>query len=317
MSNNWEVGNNLPNLRSKEPVISDDRLTGPNGHDFQELAQCLRQFHGTEIIFVPNPGNAGDALINLGMYDLFNRLGVTYIIGSPDGHYENRIVIYSGGGALVEQYPGSETFFHRTHKNCKAMVILPHTIRTHADLLAEMDERCFIFTREKRSYEYVKTHKTRAQLFQAHDLAFFLDDRKIANLAWSWPYLTDPVRRGAWARMVLKFAALAKLRDPVLHSFRTDIEATDIDIPKLNYDMSQMFSSGDMSFESCATTIKTLRSVMKRFTQVETNRLHIAVLAAIIGQRITMWDNSYGKNRDIYEHSIKEYFSNVTFKTTL
>lgn len=54
---------------------------------------------------------------------------------------------------------------------------------------------------------------------------------------------------------------------------------------------------------------------MRQFHQIETNRLHIAVLGAILGIPVTMLDNSYGKNQDVYDASIKDYFSNVTFQS--
>ena len=48
-----------------------------------------------------------------------------------------------------------------------------------------------------------------------------------------------------------------------------------------------------------------------RFEQVNTNRLHIAILSALLGKSVNFYANSYGKNHAVYEHSMAQRFSNV------
>ena len=271
----------------------------------------MRSFRGGEIVYVPNPGNAGDALIALGAYQMFDRLGLRYVTGSTSGTYENRVVVYGGGGALVDIWPGAEDFFRRNHKLCKNLILLPHTVRAHPDLWAEMDERCLIFAREPASYEYVNAHRTRSQVFCGHDLALFLGDADIARLPWSLPHAKA---RLSWIKPYAKLMAVAKLLDGTLRCFRTDLEATKVPIPRFNSDLSARFYSSDMSREACTNTAKLLRRIMKAYDRVETNRLHLAILAAILGKPVRMFDNIYGKNRSIFEYSVKDYFQNVVFE---
>lgn len=293
--------------------VTNDTSFGPLGHDFSPLIRCLEQFRDEELVFVPNPGNAGDALINLGMYKLFQDLGLRFQTGSREETYAGRVVVYSGGGALVPEYPGNGAFFEANHSAAKALILLPHTVRAYGDLIADMGSNCHLFAREENSFAYLQDVVTRANLALTHDLAFYLDDRAIAAMPWDRGFLMGASRRWSWPKMVAKFAVQAWRGDGQLNALRTDTEKTTVAIPSGNHDMSEMFASGDMSFGACASTIKTMRAVFRRYDSVNTNRLHIAVLSALVGLPVDMRDNSYGKNRDIHDHSIKGYFDNVTF----
>lgn len=299
-----------------------DVLKGPHGHDYSDLAAVLRSFAGERVVFVANPGNAGDALINLGMYALFRHLGVDWEAGQISGTYPGRVVIFSGGGALIDIYPNADAFFRRNHPVCKALVLLPHTVRGYAQMIAGMDGRCHLFAREAETFAFLKANATAAHVYDGHDMAFFLSDPMIAAMGWDRTFLLRPEIRRAWPRMVVKILATLKLRDPVLHVVRTDSEATGAAVPACNYDLSELFSSGHLLNDPggymtpgiCASTIKALRVLIRAARRVETNRLHITVLSAIVGTPVVMMDNSYGKNRGIYERSIRDYFSGVTFQ---
>jgi len=289
-----------------------ERLLGPNGHDFTELAECLRAFADEEVIFVPNPGNAGDALIDFGTYLFFDAIGLRYRFGSWDESYPGRVVLFSGGGALVDVYPGSDRFIRRVHKDCKAFVLLPHSVRAYPDLLAEMDERCILFAREAPTDAYLRAQCTRAQIRRCHDLAFFASDSDIAAEPW-YPRDLPAELRLPWARMAVKFAIHAKMRSSTLHIIRADSEKTDRPVPRWNYDLSALFAQNDMRRPACANSVKMIRQVMRLFDEIESNRLHMAVLGAIIGKPVRMLDNSYGKNSAIHAESIRDYFPNVAF----
>lgn len=297
------------------------RVLGPRGHDYTGLAELLKGFAGERAVFVANPGNAGDALINLGMYELFRTIGLDWEEGDFEGTYPGRVVIFSGGGALLDIYPGADRFFLRNHPVAKALVLLPHTVRGYPGLLGAMGPNCHLFAREAQTRDYLAAHATGgARLYYSHDLAFYLSDAKIARQRLDWPFLMHPTIRGPWARMAVKIVMTAQTRGGVLHAIRSDAEATGVAVPPDNYDLSQLFSSAHlmrtgqhMSPGVCASTIRVLRMLVRRFDRVETNRLHMAVLSAILGKPVLMMDNSYGKNRGIYERSIEGRYPNVTF----
>ena len=294
--------------------MAEARLLSPHGHDFTALAECLRSFIGTEVVFVPNPGNAGDNLINAAAYRLFERLGVRYVVGTRKETYPDRVIVHSGGGSMVEAYAGSDVFFRRNHPICRALVLMPHTVRTYPDLIAGMDGRCTLFLREKPSFDFVSVHATGARVHLGHDLACFLADADIAAMPWSLAHALGPKIRLPWPKIALKLAA-ARRRGPVLHALRTDLEATDVPLPSPNHDLSRMFATADMSRASCFNTVKVLRHMMRMYETVETNRLHVTILAAIVGRQVRMLDNSYGKNSAVHAQSIAGYFPNVRFET--
>ena len=290
-----------------EPVL------GPHGHDFTALATCLQGFGKAELIFVPNPGNAGDALIDLGTYQFFERIGLRYRLGDYRDTFPGEVVIYAGGGALIEAYPGSDSFFRRNHPVCKALVLLPHTVRAYPDLLAAMDERCHLFAREAESHAYLTRHCPRAQVGLCHDLAFFLSPASIRAEPWNLAHLHKHGLFGPWLRMAIKFGLQAKIRSATLSAFRTDVEKTGLALPPGNHDLAVFFNSDDKSRPGCANTAKVLSRVFSAYRQIDTNRLHMTILGAILGKPVRMFDNSYGKNRAIFDQSIRGVFPKVTF----
>lgn len=295
-------------------MTGDMTLTGPHGHDYSSLARCLKQFAGETLVFVPNPGNAGDNVIDMGMYRLFDRLGLRYEAGVRNATYPGRVVVYSGGGALVDIYPGADAFFRANHPVCRNLILLPHTVRSYGDLLAEMDSRCFLFAREQGSLAYLTAHATGgAQVALSHDLAFMLDDATIRALPWHPVHARTTDHAGPWLRMAVKFWLDAR-RHRTLNCYRRDHEAPEGPVPETSRDLSKLFASADMSRLSCENTVKILRTVLRFYDRVESNRLHIAILATLVGRQVTMHDNSYGKNRAIWDHSMQGYFPNAVFQ---
>lgn len=294
--------------------VDNERFSGPHGHSYDSLVSCIKSFRDEPIIFVPNPGNAGDNIINLGIYRMLDRLGIKYTIGNHGGIYPDRVIFHGGGGSLVSHFPGADTFFRKNHPVCRQLVLFPHTIRSYSDMIAEMDERCHIFTREDNSFDYVGSHAKRAQVYKTHDMAFMLDKEYIQGLPWDISALRKKGLLRSWIVMMLKLKATAKLRDSTLHAFRIDNESRNTPLHPLNYDVSRLFSTGNMNVAFCRNSAKALLKAIGSFKSVETDRLHVSILSAIAGLPIIMNDNSYGKNFDVYSFSIKDYFSNLSFK---
>jgi exopolysaccharide biosynthesis predicted pyruvyltransferase EpsI len=300
---------------------SSTSYLGPAGHDYTKLAEVLKGFARETLVFVPNPGNAGDALINLGMYELFQDLGVKWEMGSFSETYQDRVVIFSGGGALVSVYPDADVFFRRNHPVCKALILLPHTVLAYEKLLSEMDGRCYLFAREQLSHAFLEKHATGgAHVALAHDMAFYLSKEKIAGLPWDWEFLTDPSVGPAWAKMLTKITILNRLKTSTLNVIRDDVESTTVEVPSNNFDLSTLFATGHLQEKGkhmtpgvCASTTKALRLLIDRYDLTDTNRLHIAILCALLHKKVKMRDNSYGKNSSIYQHSIKSFYPHVDF----
>ncbi len=299
-----------------------ETMKGPHGHDYGPVAQALRECGPEPIIYVPNPGNAGDGLIALGTYILFEKLGISWQIGRSDGVYPDRSVVYGGGGSLIELYPRAIDFLKSNHPVCRRLVLLPHTIRAFGDVIAAMDDRCTLFARDKDSHAYLSGLGGTARTGLGHDMAFMISRDDLVSRRLDPGFLSRPGIRIAWLKMVTKILWHLRFRDSRLHAMRGDREAPGGDLPAANFDLSAMFSSGHlngvsdahMSPTACATTAKILQLILERASLVETNRLHIAVLSAVLGRNLVMRDNSYGKNRGVYDHSMKDVFPDIAFQ---
>ena len=55
-----------------------------------------------------------------------------------------------------------------------------------------------------------------------------------------------------------------------------------------------------------------LIGALQKYEQVNTDRLHIAIAATLLGKKVKLFPNSYYKNRAVFEYSLKR-FSNVSF----
>lgn len=67
------------------------------------LHQLLRTLSPSEVLYCPNPGNAGDSAIALATYECFEHLGVSYRYVEWDEVFDARgkVLIYGGGGNLT------------------------------------------------------------------------------------------------------------------------------------------------------------------------------------------------------------------------
>ena len=61
------------------------------------ISKYLSALKDKEIIYIPNPGNVGDALIAYATLQLFKKLKLNYKIGRHDETYKNELLVYGGG----------------------------------------------------------------------------------------------------------------------------------------------------------------------------------------------------------------------------
>jgi exopolysaccharide biosynthesis predicted pyruvyltransferase EpsI len=306
-----------------------------NGYGRQmasDIAQYLSQFRGQEVIYLPNPGNAGDSVIAAGTYHRMDSVGLAYVT-PPRSRLDatGRIVFYGGGGNLV----GPETFAARTiravHRQAKHLTILPHTVKDVDDLLAEFGGNVTVICRERVSYEHVASRGGRYQTLLMDDMAFSLDIERLMSgrdpfsaPAMLWHFLLKQVLRDRphaglatvkrYLRPGPEAARLAaRPRGGTLHCFRRDGEAGGMPIPPDNVDLSQVFEYGvappTLAFHAARSMIRTLQNC----DEVHTDRLHVGVSGALAGTRTLFYPNNYYKCRAVYEFSMQHRFPNVVW----
>jgi exopolysaccharide biosynthesis predicted pyruvyltransferase EpsI len=282
---------------------------------FGALRQVILRQRHRPIVFVPNPGNAGDSLIAEATYQFLDGLDIAYRT-SPVGLDvpEGACVLLGGGGNLVEPYPNLAGFLRQQEARIGHLVILPHSVRSYADAIRPYQGRAAIFCREEGSMAYCQAELPEMDLYLADDMAF----------GWSRK-ATDEASRLAAPELKSSFSLLKRetklqfrrrtlaSRKPVLDAFRTDVEGTGKDIPEGNLDLSSLFATDSMERAYAARAVKHLADFLARFEAVRTDRLHIAILGAHLGLDVEMHDNSYGKNDAVYRYSMAGRFPNVRF----
>jgi len=241
-----------------------------------------------EVVWVPNAGNGGDALIALGTADFFEKIGLKYIIGDEQITYENRVLLFAGGGNIVGLYKGGETFV-TNNIPYNTVIILPHTIKDVDTMIQMFKESDIIITRDMESYKYVKRIiPYKENVYVTNDMAFYINLSKMPKRV-----------KGTGS----------------LNFFRTDVEkkAGDKD-PENNKDLSKLINY-DHTQRDMTKVFKTAYEFLgeiNKYEVINTSRLHGSIGAFLMGKKVNLYDNSYGKNKAVYQYSLSKY-SDIKF----
>lgn len=251
------------------------------------IAILIKSFfkNRNEIIYIPNPGNAGDQLIALGTFMFLKEHDIPFEFGHYKEEYENKNLIYAGGGNLVGIYDNCKHFLWKNGWRNK-IIILPHTYWNEDSLIENFKDLPVLFLcREKVSFDYMKKLNVKCEIF--HDMAFAIPSKVTSGSG-------------------------------VINCFRTDGEKTEIKIPSDNNDLSltvmEKFGYKNIcnSYEEAHEMSDCLLNILIKYETIRTNRLHIAIAGQLLSKKVELYPNSYWKNKAVYEHS-KELLQNVKF----
>lgn len=282
-----------------------------------EIDDVLKELRNRTIYYKPNPGNGGDALIAHAAFCLFKKHKITYRIIQGEENLTDKIVLYAGGGNLVPLYDDCANFIAQHHEKARRLILLPHTISGHEELLKSLGKNVLIICREKRSFAYLAKFKN-VQSCLIKDLALYLQFptdfsplTKVHRLAHVVPkrsLISNVLRNHESLGSYLK----SYRKRSRLHAFRKDSEKT-FDVPQGNIDLSELINH-DYSMldeEKVRDTASAIFYFLDQFEEVHTNRLHICIAAAILGKKVYFYGNSYWKNESVYDFSLKDSFPNV------
>jgi len=295
--------------------------------DYADLKRALlevaRQPEG-RLVYLPNPGNAGDALIASATWQLFDELFDEPPLILPIGELRRGDrLIYGGGGLFVPHFPIAEQWLRCfAATGLSRLLILPHTFRGMESALAEFGPECVLFCREWVSYETVSGTAKPCQVRFAPDMALRLDIHRLrtrvgragfadrVRFAASLPFSSKSRRLRRWRR---KLAAARPDAQGVLQVFRADAERTGSgdEYPR-SADISDFYGSQFLDRAEADQITSDLLDRLDAARLVETNRLHVGIGAALLGKQVVLHDNSYGKIRAIYEASLQDW-PNVSF----
>jgi exopolysaccharide biosynthesis predicted pyruvyltransferase EpsI len=236
----------------------------------------LERFRYQKIDFFRFPGNYGDSLIWHGTKKMLNSLNITPCcveLSSPIG---NDVLVIDGGGNFVDYYSDVKDFLIKKGNLYKEIIILPHTIfgAEQIKVLNNLECKITVFCREKISFAFVEKNFSGGKVYLWHDCAFY--------------------------------NTLIKLKDGVgaLNVFRKDKESIVNDIPD---------SNEDLSYDGYATKpLDYLIDRLVKYESINTDRLHIAICATLLGKKVKLFPNSYYKNKAVYDYSLSG-FTNISF----
>jgi hypothetical protein len=147
-------------------------------------------------------------------------------------------------------------------------------------------------------------------------MALSLTGRELADAlsVWQLVSIAPNYRYGDRRfRGLLKSLLYTSISHGVLNAFRNDLENTEIEKPTHNVDISGRFASRDMSAVGSKLSSFYFLSAVRCSGKVRTNRLHVGIASALLRKSVHLYDNSYGKNHDVYRHSLSDV-PNVSFR---
>jgi len=236
----------------------------------------LESYKNRTVDFFRFPGNYGDSLIWHGTKILLSALNISerYVnISSPK---YNDILLIDGGGNLVDYYSDIKKFLVKKSSLYNEIIILPHTIfgEEQVEILNNVSSKLTVFCREKVSARFLRNNLTHGEIYLWHDCAFYN----------TFP----PISLGTGA----------------LNVFRLDKESILFKLPELNIDLAYSGYS--------TKPLNELINTLKKYEQVNTDRLHIAIIATLLRRHVRLFPNSYYKNKAVFDYSLKR-FSNISF----
>lgn len=292
-----------------------------NAFEWKDLDSTLKPLKNIgKIRYIPNIGNAGDGLIAAATWQLFERLDLLSSIEVGGNISTGDIVIYAGGGNLVPEYDQAKKILEECLRvNVSKFILLPHSIRGNENLLRKLDQRFYIFCREQESYDHVQKISINAHVFLTHDLVFGLNRKLLnENLSINALRLRLIFHPELWRSYINWQLALLKIQpqhNRVMQLMRSDVESKYTNKYPSMFDLSSKHSSFYSKRLEADLVSRDFLSVLDRADHIISDRLHVCIGAVLLGKKVTILDNSYGKNRSVFLNSIQGNFSNVTFKS--
>ena len=296
----------------------NDQGTTPNiSTNWKDPFQLIREIiveQDSKIYFIPNPGNVGDALIASSAYQLFDKNDIKINIFDENVTLTKKnILVYGGGGNLVPNYNHARNIIDTYHDKVRALIVLPHTINGHSDLLNKLGPNVYLFCREDISYSYTLQHAINAKIFRYNDLAIQFDINYIKTNWYNACKVCKNYRKGFYS---LYFDALrARKISTNLYCFRTDGEAKGVSPNSdINLDISTYFGIGYMADKNTTHILsKYVLYIINKFDKIYTNRLHICIAGYLLNKEVYFYPNSYYKNEAVFDSSLKSLSSKIVW----
>ncbi len=305
-------------------------MTTPNSRSIDSV---LGELNGQKVFFDKLHGNNGDRLISMGGQVSLDKAGVKCV----DRWQEGTAIVVTGGAGLSSVWGGA---YAEVSEYCHGeagklpLVILPSTMSFEsgdfADSLRDRQGRTVVFAREQYTYQRLldcKFHNVEIGL--DHDMAFALSDSDFINrlkASASQRHLLVVERRDAEALSGEPEKAVAApgfLKKIVPIQFKRTYKLRKHEAERkrsrfakwVHQEIKNFFPTADSTNSryidvslAGLVSFQNFCDLVKNASVVATTRLHVAILAALLGKPTLVIPGSkaYGKIQGIYEQSLKD-----------
>lgn len=240
------------------------------------LSVLLEIYKDKAVDFFRFPGNYGDSLIWHGTKMLLSSHNISEQFVDISSPKHNAVLFIDGGGNLVDYYSDVRDFLIKKPDLYDEIIILPHTIfgERQIEVLNNVSSELIVICRERISAKFLDERLIDGKVYLSHDCAFYNTFPK------------TPKGTG------------------VLNAFRMDKESIAQSLPAANI---------DISYKGYATKpLREFIDTVQKYEQVNTDRLHVAIGATLLGKHVSLYPNSYYKNKAVFDYSLQR-FSNIRF----
>lgn len=271
-----------------------------------ELAELLRRI--SPFYYWPNNGNLGDLLIAEATRQFFRKHHLEYKEFTPDcpPQESSYHLVYGGGGRFTPHWGGLEKFTERmTAASIRSCVILPHSISGVDDFVRTFDARHTIITRTQHTYSYCKELNAHARVELADDMALQMDVSALPSADEAAKALPAGMYTDTLRRMQCAGASIPRTDRRVTFILRTDAERCARYSSPLSYDLSLLLRDSDCkAHPENGAWMRLFADALRACDIVVTDRLHVAIMAHLVGREVWMLDNDYGKLSGVYQQSL-------------
>lgn len=237
------------------------------------------------VIYSPNNGNWGDALIHKGIEQFLRNSGIHYkrtpkkkVISISEevrkigGKLENTVLISGGGGAWCKNYRSNYEFVNKTHDVFSDVIVMPVTYELPK--IENSDNITYL----RRDIFQSKDNITNS-IF-CHDMAFFLD--------LELPIIEKEIDCG--------------------YFFREDNER--------NIKAKKFDGNIDLSAQgSHITDVEPFFIEIAKCHKVKTDRMHVAIASCLLGIPVELYVGNYFKSKAVFQSSMLTNYSTCKLVT--
>lgn len=266
------------------------------------------------LLDVPYYSNIGDTLIWQGTEDFLATLSYKCLYRASISSFEYKklpedvVILLLGGGNWSDMYYHHNEFRNRIIKLYpnNRIIILPQTIYYQGASLIRKDaaicrshKRLFICARDRYSYDFLKKYGFSKNVLLVPDMAFCINVAELTKMSL-------PANKN-----VLLFKRIDKEQTD-MDSFVQSLSMGEYDMsdwplyqqsePMIDYIRTEIEKKNNAVADAYAyntylpSRVKAGVELISQYNTVISNRLHGAILSILLDKKVTVIDNSYGKN---------------------